>query len=159
MTSIPASRKARAMTFAPRSWPSRPGFATRTRIFRSVIEIIKSQPTPATQRNLNRPGSPFVRVLQRLDVEASPQVPARDTAVRRPGLCDFFHDMRLGKFAFHIVLADRSLHAIVPRWKYIGSAQRKHQKHVRRPDSDALHLRQMLDDLFIGHVRQPRKVE
>src|SRR3954464_14478565 len=32
MTSIPASRRARAMTFAPRSWPSRPGLATRTRI-------------------------------------------------------------------------------------------------------------------------------
>src|SRR5256885_6268933 len=33
MTSIPASRSARAMIFAPRSWPSRPGFAMRTRIF------------------------------------------------------------------------------------------------------------------------------
>src|SRR6059058_2184402 len=33
MTSIPASRSARAMIFAPRSCPSRPGFATTTRIF------------------------------------------------------------------------------------------------------------------------------
>src|SRR5918997_659848 len=33
MTSIPASRSARAMIFAPRSWPSRPGLATTTRIF------------------------------------------------------------------------------------------------------------------------------
>src|SRR2546422_9919990 len=33
MTSIPASRSARATTLAPRSWPSRPGFAIRTRIF------------------------------------------------------------------------------------------------------------------------------
>src|ERR1051325_3199266 len=38
MTSLPASRSARAMTFAPRSCPSSPGFATRTRIFLSVIE-------------------------------------------------------------------------------------------------------------------------
>src|SRR5438105_4474767 len=30
---MPASRKARAMIFAPRSWPSRPGFATTTLIF------------------------------------------------------------------------------------------------------------------------------
>src|SRR5205823_12605472 len=36
MTSIPASRKARATTFAPRSWPSRPGFAIRTRIFCAI---------------------------------------------------------------------------------------------------------------------------
>src|SRR3954454_16440241 len=33
MTSIPASRSARAMILAPRSWPSSPGFATTTRIF------------------------------------------------------------------------------------------------------------------------------
>src|SRR6266508_151342 len=32
MTSIPASRSARAITLAPRSWPSRPGLATKTRI-------------------------------------------------------------------------------------------------------------------------------
>src|SRR5688572_6050657 len=34
MTSMPASRNARAMTFAPRSWPSSPGLAITTRIFR-----------------------------------------------------------------------------------------------------------------------------
>src|SRR3954470_9554296 len=34
MTSIPASRSARAMILAPRSWPSRPGLATTTRILR-----------------------------------------------------------------------------------------------------------------------------
>src|SRR6185437_3512386 len=32
MTSMPASRKARAMILAPRSWPSSPGLATTTRI-------------------------------------------------------------------------------------------------------------------------------
>src|ERR1041384_6137648 len=32
MTSIPASRRARATTFAPRSWPSSPGLAITTRI-------------------------------------------------------------------------------------------------------------------------------
>src|SRR3954471_1796035 len=34
MTSMPASRSARAMILAPRSCPSRPGFATTTRILR-----------------------------------------------------------------------------------------------------------------------------
>src|SRR5216684_2693441 len=37
MTSMPASRKARAIIFAPRSWPSSPGFAISTRIFFSII--------------------------------------------------------------------------------------------------------------------------
>src|SRR6185437_8539596 len=36
MTSTPASRSARATTFAPRSWPSRPALATMTRILPSV---------------------------------------------------------------------------------------------------------------------------
>src|SRR5260370_25425637 len=34
---MPASRKARAIIFAPRSWPSRPGLAINTRIFFCVI--------------------------------------------------------------------------------------------------------------------------
>src|SRR3954453_19597495 len=37
MTSIPASRSARAMIFAPRSCPSSPGLATTTRILRSAM--------------------------------------------------------------------------------------------------------------------------
>src|ERR1051325_10171348 len=43
MTSIPASRKARAITFAPRSWPSKPGLATSTRIFRLDIATTRKQ--------------------------------------------------------------------------------------------------------------------
>src|SRR5712692_694355 len=39
MTSIPASRSARAMIFAPRSWPSSPGLAIKTRIFFSGISV------------------------------------------------------------------------------------------------------------------------
>src|SRR5882762_265556 len=44
MTSIPASRRARAITFAPRSWPSRPGLATSTRILRSFLPSSAIQP-------------------------------------------------------------------------------------------------------------------
>ena len=39
MTSMPASRSARAMIFAPRSCPSRPGLATTTRILRAVAAL------------------------------------------------------------------------------------------------------------------------
>src|SRR3990172_2001362 len=42
MTSKPASRNARAMIFAPRSWPSSPGFPTRTRTFRSPFLLLPS---------------------------------------------------------------------------------------------------------------------
>src|SRR5437016_6220370 len=37
MTSMPASRSARAMIFAPRSCPSRPGFAITTLIFPATV--------------------------------------------------------------------------------------------------------------------------
>src|SRR5918911_3261237 len=40
MTSMPASRSARAMIFAPRSWPSRPGFATTTLILPATVGSI-----------------------------------------------------------------------------------------------------------------------
>src|SRR4028118_345019 len=40
MTSIPASRRARAMILAPRSWPSSPTFATTTLIVRSILPIL-----------------------------------------------------------------------------------------------------------------------
>src|SRR5262249_34949726 len=44
MTSMPASRSARAITLAPRSCPSRPGLATRTRIgFSSGIDTLLLQ--------------------------------------------------------------------------------------------------------------------
>ena len=40
MTSMPASRNARATILAPRSWPSRPTFATSTRIgARTVAQL------------------------------------------------------------------------------------------------------------------------
>src|ERR1700710_930579 len=41
MTSMPASRSARAMIFAPRSCPSRPGLATTTRILRLLEASIR----------------------------------------------------------------------------------------------------------------------
>src|SRR4051794_23064378 len=43
MTSIPASRSARAMIFAPRSWPSRPGLATTTRILRAMPDRLNDK--------------------------------------------------------------------------------------------------------------------
>src|SRR5438309_4044346 len=45
MTSKPASRRARAMTLAPRSCPSRPGLATTTRYRRCTSQL----PAPATE--------------------------------------------------------------------------------------------------------------
>src|SRR6266542_869134 len=66
MTSMPASRSARAMTFAPRSCPSRPGLAMRTRIGRAMFaKSIKSFAEPSGRQLLRVrfPGSAAVRNL------------------------------------------------------------------------------------------------
>src|ERR1044072_9404811 len=47
MTSIPASRSARAMILAPRSWPSRPGLATTTRIVLAVAAPLADAGQPS----------------------------------------------------------------------------------------------------------------
>src|SRR5450830_979662 len=46
MTSMPASMKALAKTLAPRSCPSRPGFATRTLIFSSMVSSLERRVRP-----------------------------------------------------------------------------------------------------------------
>src|SRR5215469_7126065 len=64
MTSIPASRRALATTFAPRSWPSSPAFAMTTR----MLPIAPSR--PAASHLGRRPSSTgsvtALRVLQLL---------------------------------------------------------------------------------------------
>src|SRR3954469_10495896 len=58
---MPASRRARAIILAPRSWPSRPGFAMTTRILRAIpgeytsgsdlraFALVLAQRTPAAK--------------------------------------------------------------------------------------------------------------
>src|SRR3954463_11060650 len=51
MTSMPASRSARAMIFAPRSCPSKPGLATTTRILPlDAASTAGRDPTPRCRR-------------------------------------------------------------------------------------------------------------
>src|SRR5438874_13466672 len=68
---MPASRRARAMIFAPRSWPSRPGFAMTTRIFR------------ATRGSLCRRFGPAARPLLRDEVPVPVEAPLRHPLERR----------------------------------------------------------------------------
>src|SRR5450756_2922572 len=46
MTSMPASMKALSRTLAPRSFPSRPGSATRTLIFASMVSSLERRVRP-----------------------------------------------------------------------------------------------------------------
>src|SRR6266851_8101894 len=88
MTSIPASRNARAITLAPRSCPSSPGLATSTRILRSAIAFHLTTHATGAHRGC------VSFILQSLCVQALPQIPASHAAVWLPALCDFLHLLR-----------------------------------------------------------------
>src|ERR1700721_450914 len=135
---MPASRSARAITLAPRSCPSSPGFATSTRILLSAIAI-----------HLTTSGNPPAGLGSKgLDVQAPPHIPASHAAVGSPGFRDFLHIFWLGKFAFLVVLAHGHLDAIIAGGQNVRTAQGKHQKHVGGPHANALYLGEMPDDFF-----------
>src|SRR5712691_2079115 len=76
MTSMPASRRARATIFAPRSCPSSPGLATTTRILRSamVVLLVEQRPEPLAVLH-----DDFAVAGHQLPVEPLPVIgPARD---------------------------------------------------------------------------------
>src|SRR5260370_33972175 len=141
---MPSSRSPRAITLAPRSWPSRPGLATRTRILGSDIGFHLT----TVGKEAHRVTSPaFGRRLglhsNRLDVQTPPQIPACDGAVRLPAFGDLGHVFRLRQFSLFLVLLNRHLDAVSARRQHHGAAQPKHDKHVRRPHIKTHHLPKM----------------
>ena len=48
---------------------------------------------------------------------------------------------------------------VVTGRKNIWTPQREHQKHVRRPNADAFHLREVLDHFVVGQFVKPRKLK
>src|ERR1700733_11291224 len=83
MTSMPASRRARAITFAPRSCPSRPGLATSTRmgVARAVIMATAENTIRNSQETASRL-SLALRLTNRLDKQE--QSDAQQTSVNIP---------------------------------------------------------------------------
>src|SRR3954453_16497111 len=85
---MPASRSARAMIFAPRSCPSRPGFATTTRIFLPPWEppawavSCSAVPSIGAESRSAVPGGPCV-ARQRLVAEVPEQDVAAAVGVHR----------------------------------------------------------------------------
>src|SRR6266566_4123215 len=78
MTSMPASRRAAATTLAPRSWPSRPGLATRTRMGRIV--------------RINLAGAPAARQLDFPRDEQHLTRAARERAIAEAIVCLLHHE-------------------------------------------------------------------
>src|ERR1700734_2630939 len=118
---MPASRRARAITFATRSWPSSPGLATSTRILRSGMRSFNHRGGECRKSGQNAEAriiwcaalaavfevDAAIRrdpldcfILDRFDVQAAPEIPAGYAAVGFPGFGDFFHLRWSGEFDF-----------------------------------------------------------
>src|SRR5664279_5242451 len=67
MTSMPASMKALARTLAPRSCPSRPGFATRTLIFSSMVSSLERHVRPILAEHGAQHVADFTKSRVRVD--------------------------------------------------------------------------------------------
>src|SRR5450830_2170405 len=67
MTSMPASMKALARTLAPRSCPSRPGFATRTLIFSSIVSSLERRVRPILAEHGAQHVADFTKSRVRVD--------------------------------------------------------------------------------------------
>src|SRR5439155_1970364 len=72
MPSMPASRSARAMIFAPRSWPSSPGLATTTRIFRVCVLFTAAADVMAPAAAGAAGAQPFLLVPPVVPPDSSP---------------------------------------------------------------------------------------
>jgi len=97
--------------------------------------------------------------LDRLDLQASPQIPAGDRPIGSPGFGDLQHHHRLRPLAFLVVLLDGRLHSVIANRQNIRMPQGKHQEHVGGPDADALDLSEMRNDFVFGHTRHALKLQ
>src|SRR4051812_19649646 len=82
MTSMPASRNARAMIFAPRSCPSRPGLATTTRIL--PFDAASTAGADATGRALFREFDVEGMLARIAELQREPATRARPARVGLP---------------------------------------------------------------------------
>src|SRR5579864_9518261 len=153
MTSMPASRRARAMTLAPRSWPSRQGLATSTRILRSstiepFILTTKGWAGHEPQRNTAedaeetlkfktlRPLRPRRHLFWIFELGVAPQIPAGDRAVGLPGAGDFQDLFGFGHQPLAVSPFNGGIDAVIGRGHDIEATQRKDEEHLRRPHAN-----------------------
>ena len=84
-------------------------------------------------------------------IKTSPQVPARDRPVGPPRFTELPQAFRSRFLSQAIGLLDRVHDPEVADGKDVGALQAEDEEHLRRPATDAFHLRQRGNDLFVGH--------
>src|SRR5450759_5790997 len=111
MSSMPASIKALARTLAPRSCPSRPGFATRTLILSSMVSSLERRVRPIFAEHGAQHVADFAEsrvCVDRVD-DCRHQVCI--------SACDNFH---LGEGSFDLGGIAAALHRIQPLLRFLS---------------------------------------
>src|SRR5580692_12072472 len=92
-------------------------------------------------------------------VEAAPEVPRGRRSVRAPSLGVFHEPLAIRPLPHPVMSPDRVLDAEVVGRHHVGPTQVEHQEHFSSPLADAFHLREMLDNLVVGHSMKFMEVE
>src|SRR5262245_32022828 len=95
----------------------------------------------------------------RLVVEASAEVPAGDGPIRLPRLANLADAIRRRRLAQPVLTLDRVDDPEVADRQHVGPVQAEHEKHLRGPAADALHLRQRRDHLFVRLLLDAIEIE
>ena len=98
---------------------------------------------------------PFFDFLSVFKFQRSPAIPTRDTGVWAPGHRNTIARLLIRKILQAVEIANGHTHPEVLMREHVKPAQREDQKHLRRPDPDTFDLDERLDNLLVGHARQP----
>src|SRR5512134_2206658 len=94
------------------------------------------------------PGSVFYRER----IERAPKVPGGHRAPRPPAFTKLAHARQRDFSPVEVTGPDAFLQAEIVERKYVGPQQVEDQEHLGGPASDAAHLDQLGDDLFVRHA-------
>src|SRR5215469_1445241 len=89
-----------------------------------------------------------------IGLETAPKVPTGHGAVRAPSCGDSFDIRRAGQSIEAVGFLDGVADAEVAGGEDVGAAEGEDEKHVNRPDADALDLGEPFDDLLVGQVEE-----
>jgi len=82
-------------------------------------------------------------------VQAAPQIPARDAAVRVPTRRDAYHLRGIGQRIETVSLLHRASYSQITYRHHVRPGERENEEHLRGPNAHTSHLRKYLDDFGV----------
>src|SRR5215212_5444330 len=158
-----AGKSAAVTSWAARTFRRTPPAAGTCAV--GSLESDSEEPEPpqparsATTTSMTRGSLPIPTSLIGRVVQAAPEIQAGACAVWPPRLRDRLHLRGLGRRLEAVRPHDRVAHPEVTRRQHVGPVQGEHQEHVRRPLADALHRRELADDLLVGQLGEPVELQ